>query len=665
MIKIPSQLCNMEFRFVKLKPKTKIPFEKDWQNTSNYLFDELQNYNGNIGIIGGYGNLRIIDADNKEFAEELKNKIPKTFMVKTGSGGLHFYILSDYENNHVFKKEVGEFRGKNYQVVIPDSIHPNGKKYEVFDNSEIVFIDKDTITEILKPYLRPDIETVVTSETKERDTTRSGREMREVIKLIADGKTKQEVYKEMDVFSKWKTAHDKYKETTYNKSLIYVDTNKDKFVKKPLPLIKVDNHIDNVSKFWEENPFFYDKSNLFWLWNDELKKYEMKDDVDMMILLDDRLGLEGQTVKSKLKNEYIEAFKRVGRTKVPVEAPNKWIQFKDKAFSIESKRFYKITPHYFFTNPIPYEIGGCSDTPTIDKLFEEWVGKDKMITLYQIVAYCCLTEYPIHLIFCLVGSGRNGKTTFDKLLNKFIGKENVCSTELDLLLTSRFETFKLYKKLVCSMGETNFGIISRTSMIKKLCGQDMIGFEYKNKPPFDDHNYAKIIICSNSLPTSEDTSEGFYRRWLIIDFPNTFPEGKDILKTVPEQEYNNLANKVVDILPDLLEKGLFENQGSIEDRRDRYIMASNPLSYFIKKACERSYDTFMRYSELYMAYRKFLHQQKKRKIGYREFNDVLAIEGLEIVRTTKEVNGKYLNGKFIEGVNLTFDWEKEVLNQIC
>ena len=205
------------------------------------------------------------------------------------------------------------------------------------------------------------------------------------------------------------------------------------------------------------------------------------------------------------------------------------------------------------------------------------------------------------MIICLIGCGRNGKSKFLGLINNFIGKGNICSTELDTLLDSRFESFKLFKKLVCTMGETNFGVISKTSLLKKLTGQDLIGFEYKHKKPFDDYNYAKILISSNSLPPSEDTSEGFYRRWLILDFPNIFPEGKDILNNIPEEEYNNLAKKVTKILPELLNNSKFTNQGTIEERAKRYILASNPLSFFINLFFKKDYGSYLRYSELYMA----------------------------------------------------------------
>lgn len=428
------------------------------------------------------------------------------------------------------------------------------------------------------------------------------------------------------------------------------DFKQPKKIWKKSTVMKIDNYLDNAHNFYSEQPYFFDRNKLWWLWKDN--RWGVVDDVDMISLLDDNLGFMGQTVSASIRNNHLAAMQWVGRKNKPKDAPIKWIQFKDKAFSLTAKTIYEVTPDYFFCNPIPWEIGVDDATPTMDKLFEEWVGKQHIKTLYEILAYCCYNSYPIHLIFCLIGSGRNGKSTFLSLLSKFLGKENICSTELDTLLDSRFESFKLFKKSACTMGETNFGLLEKTSLLKKLSGQDMIGYEYKNKLPFDDYNYAKIIISSNSLPSSLDTSEGFYRRWLIIDFPNQFPEGKDILIQVPDLEYNNLCKKICNILPNLIEKGSFTNQGTIERRKERYILASNPLSLFIQEYCTKDETVFMRYSELYTNYATYLVKHKKRKISRKEFSGVLEEEGLEVVKTSKKIGDDWVNGSFIEGLEM-------------
>jgi len=418
--------------------------------------------------------------------------------------------------------------------------------------------------------------------------------------------------------------------------------------KSKLNGLDIQNYQSNVKDFWQLHPFFYDKSKIFWFWNENEYKFEIVDETDLMIDLDERLSFNGETVNKNKKAQYIEAFKRVGRMNHPKETPISWIQFKDTIVDIKDGSIKKVTPKYFFTNPIPYKLGEKYETPVMDKLFEEWVGKKYVKTLYEIIAYCCYRGYPIQVLFSFCGSGRNGKSQFIKIIDKFIGKDNCASTELDLLLNNRFETFKLFKKLVCMIGETNFGILNKSSILKKLTGGDKIGFEKKNKDPFDEYNYAKPIIASNSLPSSDDTSDGFYRRWIIINFPNEFPEGKDIIETIPEIEYNNLAKKITEILPKLLQRGKFTNQGTIVERKKKYIEMSNPFALFIEKYCLKEIDYYVSYNKLYTQYIQYLQNNKKRAVKYKEFKTALQNEGLFIERTT--LDGK--NGLFIIGIKL-------------
>ena len=421
--------------------------------------------------------------------------------------------------------------------------------------------------------------------------------------------------------------------------------------------LPIDNYYDNAIRFYEVQPYFYDKSRIFWFWNYEESRYEIKDETDVMSLFDKILGFKGQTVSNKTKSCTLEAMQRVGRDHVPKPAERKWVQFKDKAYSIFNGKIHKVTHDYFFTNPIPWELGKSDETPVMDKLFEEWVGVKNKQLLYEIIAYCCYADYPIHRIFCVVGSGSNGKSKFLALIRKFLGKDNCCASELDDLINNRFESFKLYRKLYCEMGETNFGILNKTSLLKKLSGQDMIGFEKKNKDPFNDYNYAKIIISSNSLPVSEDNTDGFYRRWTIISFDNQFPEGKDILETIPAIEYNNLCLKCVKILKNLIESGVFTNQGTIIDRKEKYLLASNPLSLFIKEHCKTGVDLYANYGELYTVYIKYLNENKKRRIKSGDFKKALEDEGFWVEKTTKKINDSFVNGLWVEGIQLCANCE--------
>jgi len=384
-----------------------------------------------------------------------------------------------------------------------------------------------------------------------------------------------------------------------------------------------------TERFNEIQPFFYDKSGMFWLWNKNIHCWEISDEVDLLNMIHKSTGKD--VISSKNRTEILNSLKQKGRLNLPNPIRPTWIQFYDMIVDIKTGEEFKATPKYFVTNPIPYKLHEerFVETPTMDRLFEEWVGKDYVQTLYEIIAYCLLPNYPIHRLFCLVGAGMNGKSCFLRLLERFLGSQNACSTELDTLLRSQFEVTRLHKKLICLMGETNFGEISKTSMLKKLTGGDLIGFEYKNKNPFQDKNYAKIIISTNNLPSTTDKTIGFYRRWCIIDFPNCFSEKKDILNDIPEEEYEILTVKSLKILFELLEKKEFHNEGTIDERKQKYESKSNFLEEFLKSFTIEKIDGFITKADFYKKFSAWSKENRHREMSETSLGLIMKKLGIE------------------------------------
>jgi len=143
----------------------------------------------------------------------------------------------------------------------------------------------------------------------------------------------------------------------------------------------------------------------------------------------------------------------------------------------------------------------------------------------------------------------------------------------------------------------------------------LIGFEYKGKDPFEDVNYAKLLIATNNLPATTDKTIGFYRRWMIIDFPNQFSEAKDILAEIPEEEYESLGLKCCIILKELLEKRAFDNEGSIEERMAKYEEKSNFLDKFLKEYTEEDMDTYITGADLYKKFSAWSKENKHREMS--------------------------------------------------
>ena len=292
--------------------------------------------------------------------------------------------------------------------------------------------------------------------------------------------------------------------------------------------------------FVKQNPLYYDKAGLWWSWNWSKDNYQQIDETDLLIMID--RATKKYNLKAGVKAEILEGLRRAARENNPIEPPPELIQFGENIYNYKTKEITKAKPEYFFTNSIPWDIGETEETPNIDRIFSEWVGENKE-QLYEIISYCTIRDYPLQRLFVLIGSGANGKSTFLQILRKFVGEDNVASANLDQLADNPFQISKLYKKLLCVMGETNFERMKNTNTLKALTGKDLVSIEYKNKGAFDAVNYAKIVIATNSLPETHDKTDGFYRRWVIIDFKNRFSEKRDILSEIPDEEYKALLER--------------------------------------------------------------------------------------------------------------------------
>lgn len=394
------------------------------------------------------------------------------------------------------------------------------------------------------------------------------------------------------------------------------------------------SHLNLAEKFYESCPFFYDRNNCFWLWKSDRSAYEMVDEIDILNVIGSGLKENSATVQSKIRGEILESLKRVGRLHIPKEMPSTWVQFRNCLYDVCNGTKQNPDPDYFCTNPVPWRLGDSQETPILDRILSEWVGSENIQTMKEIIAYCLIRDYPIHRMFVLLGSGSNGKSCFLSLLKKFLGSENCISSQLEVLVVSRFEGTKLYRKLACVLGETTDRMLQKTDIIKRLTGGDSIRGEFKNKPPFDFVNYAKVIIATNTLPPTQDKTDGFYRRPMIIDFPNKFTEEKDVLNTIPDQEYENLCFLCVNILQRLLKERKFTGEGTVEERRQKYEKHSNPTIIFLQDNYQKSFDSQVVFSDFYEELTAYLQESGYNKLTSKAVSKIMRNEGYEISKKT-------------------------------
>ena len=442
-----------------------------------------------------------------------------------------------------------------------------------------------------------------------------------------------------------------------------------KDIKQASTFLKITNYTQNVQRFFAIQPFCYDQSKIFWFWNKEEFKWEIVDETDLMNAIDDALAFGGETVTANVKQNYIEAFKRIGRKNKPKDMPITWIQFKENIYDYKNDEMINATPEYFCCNPIPHDLGDSEETPIMDKIFEEWVGNDYIKLLYEIIAYCMLQDYPLARIFAFIGSGSNGKTCYLTLLKKTIGEENCSATSMDRIIKT-FGTTSFYKKLACLLGETNYNQLEKTEMLKRLSGGDLIDYEFKGKNIFSSKNYAKILIATNTLPITLDKTDGFYRRWCCVYFSNKFSEKIDILNNIPKEEYNNLCKKCLNLIKEINERRCFTNEGSLEERKQKYEKYSNPLKLFIEEKCVIDINVDLPAFEFYDSFLSYLRERGYREMNKHEvgnlMNDLGYEKKLKWVKINKIINGKDIEDdkQWLHYLGLRFKQKYEIQNKL-
>ncbi len=331
------------------------------------------------------------------------------------------------------------------------------------------------------------------------------------------------------------------------------------------------------------------------------------------------LAKEAQSILDKhasnhFVNEVLGHVKRDTYTnRNEIEEPKDKICLENGIFNITSSEIEKHNPLFIFFNKLPVYYLATADCPLIKKFLSEVVARKEDIDIIQeFFGYCLFKDYIVHKAILLIGTGANGKSTLIKLLKAMLGDKNCASVPLQQLENDKFALSSLFGKLANIFADLPSRALKETSIFKMLTGEDQIPAEKKFKDQFFFTNYAKMIFSANQVPKSPDDSDAFFRRWIMITFPNQFENEKAdkklIQKLTTKEELSGLLNFAIEGLRRLLEQGDFSSTKSIEEVRENYIRQSDSVAAFILDAIEIKSNEYIPKKKLYTAYADYCRE---------------------------------------------------------
>jgi putative DNA primase/helicase len=196
------------------------------------------------------------------------------------------------------------------------------------------------------------------------------------------------------------------------------------------------------------------------------------------------------------------------------------IVFKNGILNIADGKFNAMTPEYLESIQINANYNPkLKSNKVADEFFDTaTVGnQDVQQLLYEAIGYAMLKTAELQKFFILIGSGRNGKSTYLDLAKAIIGEDNAASLSMKDLQNT-FRPGMLLNKLASFAADISNQPIQDSDMIKSIASGDAVTLEEKYKNPVSGNTYATLFYAANSLPGTPDTSEGFYRRMVIVPF---------------------------------------------------------------------------------------------------------------------------------------------------
>lgn len=300
--------------------------------------------------------------------------------------------------------------------------------------------------------------------------------------------------------------------------------------------------------------------------------------------------------------------------------------------NLKTRELQDFTPEKIFFNKIPVEYNPEAKCENINRFFEEVLAsEDDKCVLYELIGFCLHKDYFIEKAFMFLGSGRNGKGKTLALIKTFLGVENTCSVRLLQMESNSTALCELHNRLVNLAGDLSNTSLKDTGLFKELTGRDSVQVKRKYLRDLIFVNYAKMVFACNELPRVYDLSEGFWSRWVLLEFPYQFlplseiesrtekekafckvqnPQILDNLTT--SQELSGLLNQALDGLDRLKQNKNFSYSRGTANIKDFWIRKSDTFMAFCLDNLEIDSESLITKKELRNRFVKYckLHQIK-------------------------------------------------------
>jgi putative DNA primase/helicase len=358
-------------------------------------------------------------------------------------------------------------------------------------------------------------------------------------------------------------------------------------------------------------------------------------------------------------NEVISYIKRcVGVENKALNTHKYLINLENGMYDLTNEKLLAHSTEYLSTTRIPVNYDQNADNSFITAwLASILVDSDCIQLVCELFGYCMIPDTTMKKAFMLVGVSNTGKSTFSRVLENFVGNENVSKIPLQEISDSRFKRAELFGKLVNIFADLDKKPLRSTSYFKTIVSGDSIDAERKCQNPFFFKPFARLVFSANEIPISDDKSTAYFNRWNIINFDQVFTGANDKKGYADElskpENLSALLNCAIFGLKSVLKRQSFTVTEKGKKALDDYMKQNDPTGAFLETCCELDVNSRINRSDLFVEYDRYCEESEFTAETNKAFyGRIRRIAGV------KEIDGKNENQKsvrFFTGIKLIAD----------
>lgn len=266
----------------------------------------------------------------------------------------------------------------------------------------------------------------------------------------------------------------------------------------------------------------------------------------------------------------------------------------------------------------------------------EWINfiddvlpdKETQRTLQEALGYLFVQGLKLEQVILLFGTGSNGKSVVNEVINGLLGDELVTHYSLEILTNPKsYQRANIANKLINSCSDIKLDKIDLAEF-KILASGEKAQVRQIYQTPYIMTRYAKFIFNINTIDNANvESTIGFFRRMTFIPFEKTIPKERQD-KFLPDRILQNKAGVLNWILEGT--KQVIQNQEIFMSQRcykflDNFMKESNLVVRFVEDSnlIASSYDDIIDFQTMYDIFVDFCKKQGEKPLKQRLFNKEL------------------------------------------